>query len=124
MSTVALLVNDLGSQSAKSTSLLMNAFGLNIGTVRNAITGGVPLIEKKLFDRKDPMFPQKLLGILCDLDALGAKWTAIELLDGQEYSPGDARYEITADRLRNMIRAREESLEGLRRLGELEDDAE
>lgn len=124
MSTVALLVNDFGRQSTKCISLLTKAFSLSIGSVRNAVKSGVPLIEHKLFDRATPMFPQTLLEVLERLDELGADWEAIELLDGQKYPCAEARFRITAINLRNMITSRKESLQDQRAFGEFEDGSD
>ncbi|MEO7326133.1 MAG: hypothetical protein ABIW82_15010 [Dokdonella sp.] len=115
-------MTDLGSQGAKITSLLMRAFDLNVGSVRTSVTHCIPVIERKLFDREDPAFSQKLLGVLEELDGLGCRWVAFELLNGQRYVSGSKNYQITSDRIRKMIKSREESLEEQRRLGELEDD--
>jgi len=120
MSLVALLVSDLGPQSTKGASLLMKAFGVGAGAIKAAAVNRSPLITKRLFDRADPLFASKLVSVLEQLDELGCEWTAIELPDGQVYSPTHKYYEITPDRLRNMIKAREESLEYQRRLGESE----
>lgn len=120
MSSIALVINDLGSQKAKSISLLMKAFGLNVGFIKQAVSDGSVIVEKKLFDRHDPQFPQELVDVLDTLTKLGCSWRALELLDGQVYLPEMEYFEITSERLRNMISAREDSLKRQRELGELE----
>jgi len=120
MSSVALIVRDLGSQKARSLSLLMDAFELSMAAVKNAVASNSPVVTKKLFDRKDPQFPSRLANLLDELSAINCEWTAVELVNGQSYEPSGKFYEITAERLRKMVAAREESIAQQRHLGEME----
>lgn len=120
MSSVALLINDLGPYAAKVQLLLMREFGCSFGQIRNALNLHAPVATKKLFDRIDASFTEKLPGVLDELTRLQCKWRAIQLLDGQVYSDAAVYYEITSDRLREMIVTRARSFEQQRRLGELE----
>ena len=117
---IALIVRDLGPHAAKSTLVLSKAFSSSIKSVTDAVSAGTPVFVRPIFDREDALFPEKLLRVLGQLDALGCRWVAWELLDGEVFSPSERYFEITVARLRNMITAHEESLEEQRRQGELE----
>jgi hypothetical protein len=120
MSAIALIIRDLGPQMAKSTSLLSSTFSLGLKDVKALVSGGMPIVERTIFDRKNPAFPEQLVTVLEQLDALGCDWVAFELLDGQRYSPNNQYFELTASRLRSMIAARAESVQQQRELGKLE----
>jgi len=121
MSSIALVVRDLGQRAAKSTLVLSKVSSLSLKSVMDAVKAGIPVFVRPVFDRKDELFAEKLLRVLEQLDTLGCKWVAWELLDGQAFSPREQYFEITVNRLRNMIAADQESLEEQRREGELED---
>lgn len=120
MSSIALIIKELGPQSAKATSLLFKELGISLAVTSVATDSQRPVMIKRLFDRTDPGFAERLVSVLQKLDGLGCRWTAIELPDNQTYSPEGRYFEITPDRLRNMIEDRAESLEEQRRLMELE----
>lgn len=120
MSKIALVINSLGANSAKCTALLMKSFGVSLGSTQESISKGRPVLERELFDRKDPAFPEKLLTALKELERLGCSCTAFELLDGQTYVPKERYYTVTPDRLSNIVAAHEASLAEQRRLGESE----
>lgn len=121
MSKVVLLVHDFGPRRVDAYSLLRDKLGLGISHINHAHSTGVPLIERTLFDRGDKKFPADLLDLLTGLDALEVKYSTFELPGNQVFSPAAKYYEITAERLGNMIRARQASLDHQRGLGELED---
>ncbi len=120
MSSVALVVIDFGPQKAKSMSLLMSAFGLSMAVIKGSVSNRTPVVTKQIFERTDPLFPQRLANLLDELSAIGCKWTAVELVDGQVFDQEGKYYEITAERLRKMIAARDESIEQQWYLGEME----
>lgn len=124
MPSIVLFVSDLGANRTKAQWLLMRSFALGEGVIRNAIAARTPVVHRQLYDRQNPAFPHQLLQLMEQLEQLGSAFTVYELPDGQTYDPARTYYQITPDRLRNMIAAREESLQQQRRLGELEDGAE
>ena len=87
MSKVALMVYDLGASSAQSLAALAKMSSLGLSEIRKAVEEERPVLERRLFDRNQPDFPDRLEKALLELDALGAKWSAFELLDGQTWIP-------------------------------------
>lgn len=124
MSSIALLVTNLGDKSAKAQTLLMSSFAINLGAISSAVATRTPVLQRRLFDRHSPEFPHKLLAVMEQLEQLGSVFALFELQDGQAYTPDGSYYRITPDRLRNMISAREQSLEDRRRLADLENGEE
>jgi hypothetical protein len=120
MSKIALVVSSLGNSDAKCLSLLMNSFGVSLGALRASLAKRDPVVERELFDRSDPTFPQRLLGVLEQLELLGCTSKAFELLEGQAYVPTGRYVEVTPNHLRTMIATRDVSLAEQRRLGELQ----
>jgi hypothetical protein len=117
---IALVINSLGDSSAKAHALLMKTFELSVPAVNEAIAAQRPVLQRRLFDRMNPEFPQKLLEVMERLQQLGSGFSVVELAADKSYIPGNSYYEVTPDRLRNMISAHNESLEDQRRFGELE----
>jgi hypothetical protein len=124
MSSIVLVVSNLGSKKAKSLALLKSAFGLSVAAIRDSVSHGTPVATKRIFERSDPMFPYRLVELLEALTELGCEWAAFEVIDGQVLDKQGRHYEITAARLRKMLAAREGSIEHQRQIGEMEADEE
>jgi len=121
MSKVVFLLHDVGPNRLDVIKTLRSAFGVGLQEISHATSTAVPLIERHLFDRKEPAFPGILLALMSQLQALGASFTVYQVLDHQSFDPSGKYYEVTIDRLRNLIDSREESLQEQRTLGGLED---
>jgi hypothetical protein len=120
MSKIALLLNDVGPNKADVVGALRAALGVGLKDIGHA-SNATPLVERSLFDRKNPTFPQTLLGLMVRLETLGASFAVYQLLDDQQFSPTEKYYQITIDRLKDLISSREESLRRQRDLGEREE---
>lgn len=120
MASVALLISDFGPNESQCLSLLHRTLSMSMREIQESAASSRPIIEKKLFDRHDPSFAGRLSKLLQDLDALGCLWTAVELLDGQTWSPAEDYYKIDAARIRAMIDDRERSIDEQWRSGEAE----
>ena len=105
-------------------ALLLKSLGVSVGPGISAIAAETPVLQRRLFDRQDPEFPQRLLQAMEHMDELGTGYVVFEIPDGKTYIPGRKYYQVTPDRLRNMISADQQSLEEQRRLGRLEDGVE
>jgi hypothetical protein len=120
MSKIALLLKNTGPNKVDVVSALRTALGLSLQDINYATSTGAPLIERTLFDRKDPAFAERLYALMSKLEALGASFVVYQLLDDHHFSAAEKYYEITVDRLRNLISSRGESLRQQRALGERE----
>lgn len=120
MSKIALLLKNTGPNKVDVVSALRAALGVSLQDISHATSTAAPLIERTLFDRKDPTFPETLYSLMSKLEALGASFVVYQLLDDQHFSPAEKYYEITVGRLRNLISSRGESLQQQRELGERE----
>jgi hypothetical protein len=123
MSKVIFLVRDFGPKKAEVVKAIREQIGLGLPEISQASSAGKPLLERKLFDRENPDLPVRLLDLMIRLDGLNANYAIFELLDNQVFSSAEKYHEINSGKLRNMIEARETSLNQQRILGELEGDA-
>lgn len=123
MGQIAFLLDDFGSDKATTVTDIRTASGISMSDVIQAVAEKRPVLVRRLFDRKDPAFPQRLLQLLAALEGRHQSYRAYELLDGEEFDPlkADKYYTLTAERLRNMIEARSKSLDEQRRLARLQD---
>ena len=121
--SVALIVTDLGVKSAPAKALLMKFLSVGLTKINDSVNQGLPVAYLELFDGEDSEFGDKLLQLLEKLDELGCKWKVMELGKGEIYSPYSVYYEVTVERLKNMLGANEREMERQRMLGWLEDGA-
>ena len=122
MPSAVLIIDDLGPQSAECIFLLSRSFSVGIAEIRNSVERGLPVLERKIFDRKDATFPMRLAKAFTELDALKCQWKAFEVLEGQRWVPSGSYFQLTAERVQNMISARQDSLDHQRHISEIEDD--
>lgn len=121
MSKVVVLIRGLGPQRAEAVKAIREKLGLSLSDITTACSTGRPLLERRFFDRGVPDFPVRLLELVSQLDALGTDFTIFELLDNQVFSSAEKYYEINYEKLKKMIKAREESLVLQRFSGGLDD---
>lgn len=121
--TVALIITDLGPQPAQVQILLMKTFSETLANIKKSINDKRPVIHRELFNRQDKHFGSRLLRTLEQLDELGCKWKLVELVRGEKYSPDFVYYEVTKERLRNVLTSHERELKRQQVLGWLEDGA-
>ncbi|HYC96108.1 MAG TPA: hypothetical protein VEB39_10465 [Sphingomicrobium sp.] len=124
MSKVALIVDDFGGRRAECTLLLSELFSVPLSAIKQNFDLGLPVGERRLFDRGSTEFPDALMDAFQQLDGFGCRWRAFELLDDDSWDPAATYFQITSSRLANMIASRNESMEQQRRTAELEDDTE
>jgi hypothetical protein len=112
MSKVALKVGNLGESKAEVVKLIRKYLELEVGKILELAGSGLPLIERKLFDRAEPKFASALQAVLSDLEKLGISYEAYELLDHQGFATVERSklFRLDATKLQNMIAAREESM--------------
>jgi hypothetical protein len=118
MGKVAFLLLDSGPQAAKVAMLMRTEFGIGMSALKESMSAKKPVFERPLFDRRDREFANKLASAMKQLDALGATYEAFELLQGQSYAPDLKLFQLTSEKIVNMITARAQSLEEQRSLGE------
>jgi hypothetical protein len=116
---VALFIRDFGPNKAKCMMLLAKSFKLPLSAIKEAHERSRP-IERKLFARSDPGFPEVLSQTLASLDEMGCRWSAFEVRDHQTWQPNVQYYEYTIERFKNIIRTDEEIAEEQRHFAELE----
>ncbi|KQV55173.1 hypothetical protein ASC70_21335 [Caulobacter sp. Root343] len=121
MPIAVLLVDDLGPHRARCLSVLSKRFSLSLLEVRRSIEHGQPVVTRNLFDRQTPPFAEIFAEALAEMEALECRYRAFEVSEGQVWTSLEGYYQLTPERLRNMIGARRISLEHQRQLGELED---
>lgn len=126
MPYIALIVEDLGPDKACTISELRTVSAVGVTEIVKAVAERRPIFEKKLFDRSDQSFPERLLHLLQRLESLGLPYHAYQVLDDDIFDPARRAkyYEVTAHRLQNIIEARCASLEQQRRLARLEEGVE
>ncbi|WP_454718984.1 hypothetical protein [Caulobacter segnis] len=89
--------------------------------VRRSIEQGQPVVTRNLFDRQNPSFAEIFVEALAEMEKLECRYRAFEVSEGQVLTVPEGYYQLTAERLRNMITARQISLEHQRQVGEFED---
>jgi len=119
MARVALFITELGPSAAKCKLALAKSLGISLAEV-TASTGDAPLFDRELFGRAEPAFASTLLETLTFLDSQGCRWRAVELLSGEAWDPSKTYYEITLDRLRNLIERYKEIVAEVEMLTDLE----
>jgi len=120
MVTAVLLVDDFGPHRARCVAFLAKSFSLSLGDVRKSAQHGEPVVTGQLFDRLNPSFADRLAEALAELEALECKHRAFEISDGEIWTSPEGRYQLTADRLRNIITSHRASLEYQRWVGALQ----
>ena len=103
MASAALLINNLGPERAKCSALLMKTFQVGLPAIQAAMATGTPVAVREMFGRHHPDFGRELLVLLEALSKLGCEWSAYQILQGQSFEPTGKYWEITIDRLRNLI---------------------
>ncbi|GLR14911.1 hypothetical protein GCM10007907_37010 [Chitinimonas prasina] len=121
MSKVTLFIRDFGPKKIEAIGAIREKLGIGLSLINQSFANGTPLLERAIFDRNNPDFPNQLLDLIRRLDALQVGYVAFEILDNQTFSLPGKYYEITFDRLTQMIEAREKSVEQQRNIGELQD---
>jgi hypothetical protein len=126
MPKVALIIDDPGAARTQIAAVLRKHLQIDLGDVLRAIDEKRTLMERPLFAREDPAFPERLLAALEALDQLPISYAAFELLDSQTFTrqSRDSLYQITAVRLRSMIDTRQKSLVKLRQQSRREEGIE
>lgn len=121
MVTAVLLVDDFGPHRARCVAFLAKSFSLSLWDVRKSAEHGEPVVTGQLFDRLNPSFAARFAEAMAELEALECKHRAFEISDGESWTSPEGRYQLTADRLRNMITSHRTSLEYQRWVGALQD---
>ena len=123
MAQVALILEDVGSMKSDIIRELRKFCDARVSEVTACMAGSRPVFVRPLFSRDDPEFPAQLLTFLEWLEANSLPNKAFQLLDGHHFdeTKRDTHYEITAERLKNIISTRVASLKQQRELGWLQD---
>lgn len=121
MVTAVLLIDDFGPHRARCIALLAKRFSLSLWEVRKSAEHGEPVITGKLFDRLNPSFADRFAETLAELETLECRHRAFEVSDGELWTSQEDCYQLTAERLRNMITAHRTSMEYQRWVGALQD---
>jgi hypothetical protein len=122
MPKVAFLLHDAGPDAAKVTVLMRRELGVSSDELRRALGTERPVFERSLYGRKDPEFPHQLINAMRELDVLGARYDAYQLLQDQSYSSGMKFFRLTPENLEASLEARAQSINQQRSLARLEED--
>jgi hypothetical protein len=125
-SKVALIIDDPRSSRTQIAAVLRKHLQINLGHVLQAIDEKRAVLERPLFTREAPLFPEHLLSAFEALDELDVAYAAFQLLDSQTFvgMSRDSLYQLSTGRLRTMIDARKKSLEQIRQQARREDGVE
>jgi len=124
MPKIAVLVRDFGHDKKAVVQSLRNTVEIGVAAIMHAIATGNPVIEKRIFDREDAEFPDRLLALADSLTRAHVNFSMYELSDDQVFSKFATYYEPDADALRCLIEERLRSLQEQRELGQLQDGVE
>jgi hypothetical protein len=114
MSKIVFFLNECGPMDKEVKSLIYKDLSIGLRDIKLALNEHLPLFEKKLFCRNTPEFPFTLLETMKKLDSFGAKYSAYELLNKQSYIAEESYFEVTPEKLENMIFARRKSLNSVK----------
>jgi hypothetical protein len=122
MVKITLMVRDPGVHKGEVFKQLRVCLGLEVSRITKAIQNELPIVERKLYDRKDEGFPTRLCELLGKLEKWGVPYESFVMTDSQTLASVDKSIllRVTSERLRNMIDSRAESLEFQRTLGTLQ----
>jgi hypothetical protein len=121
MLRIVLVIEDNSQVPPGIISKISRLSGKGLMEVKRAIAGHVPVLDKPLFDRLDSSPARDILSLLGDLEASNIPYKASELSGGDVYNERNTYFEITSTKLKNIINAREKSIEQQRVIGRLED---
>ena len=126
MPKVAIVVRGLGPSQTEAVKELRTCFGLGLGEIYSAIRSSELAVERRLFDRGDASFPERLCRLLLYLEQSNIPYDAFELTDQQSFATSDRStlFKMTPDVLRNLIDSRSASIATQKRVAYLEDPEE
>jgi hypothetical protein len=124
MSRIVIIIDEIGNNKASVLVESSKTFSISISTVSKRIVDHQPVADREIFGRDEDDFPQKLLRYFHKLDGLGCKWRAFELLGNEKWDRERKYFQITLDKLINMIKSRDSSLEYQRSISYLEGDGQ
>ena len=124
MAQIALIIEDTGTQGVEIVKRLKAVVPTGVSAVSTAIDTGEPLFVRRLFDRRDSDFPNRLLAFFEWLESQSLSYKAFQVLDNDSYerSKSNQYYLVNADRLRTMIKTRKSSLDQQRQIGRLQEE--
>lgn len=102
-------------------ALLSKRFALSLLAVRRSFERGEPVVTWKLFDPRNPSSADTFAEALAELERLECRCRAYEVTEGQTWNSSDTHYQLTVERLRNIIAAHRSSLKRQYWLSERED---
>lgn len=123
MAQIALIIEGNGTQRVEMIKRLNAVVPSGVSSVSAAIDTGEPVFVRRLFNRQDSEFPNRLLAFLEWLESQSLPYKAFQVLDQDSYerSKSNQYYVVNADRLRTMIAIRESSLDQQRQFARLQE---
>ncbi|MDC9596940.1 hypothetical protein [Xenorhabdus anantnagensis] len=108
---IALIIRNNGDNKARLVNVIRNCVNISINSILSTVGSDAPVFVKELFDDiHEPEFPEKLMAMMKGLDQLNVNYSIYELVSDQEYVNEGIYYEITIDRLKNMISTRKRTI--------------
>ncbi len=123
MVKVVLLVGDPGDQWAEALKHLRACLGLEYSRIREAIRSGQPIAERKLYDRNDEEFPERLVKLFKQLESRSVPYESYAMTDSQTLAQMEKSIllRLNSAKLRDLINDRKESMKYQRTIAELQD---
>ncbi|CEE95297.1 MULTISPECIES: hypothetical protein [Xenorhabdus] len=108
---IALIIRNHGDNKSRLVNTIRNCVNISINSILSKVGDNTPVFIKELFDDiHEPEFPKKLMLMMKELDQLNVNYSIYELVGEQKYVNEGIYYEITIDRLKNMMSARERTI--------------
>ncbi len=122
MSRVILIVDDFGPEKVKVVAAIRKLTQSSISEIMHLVSEGRPVVDHVLLSRQTPEFPSEFRALLQRLAELRVSYWSVEVPDDQSFDilQKEEYYEITAERLDNIIAAHAESIARQRQAGHSE----
>lgn len=126
MAKIVLVLYDVKNQKFEVLRRLGSVAATGNVVAMEAIAKQEPVFARRLFDRQDAEFPDKLLTLLEWLESQSLPYKAFQILDHEDFDWGNTSkyYQLDADRLRTRILTRRLSIEQQEESARLEEGIE
>ncbi|WP_090671223.1 hypothetical protein [Paenibacillus tianmuensis] len=108
---IALIIRNFGDNKTRLVSAVRKCVNISLNSILTKVGTNTPVFVKELFDDiHDPEFPEKLIVMMQEFTQLNVDYSIYELIGDKPYISEGKYYEITLDRLKNMISTRKRTM--------------
>lgn len=111
MSSIALVVEQLGLSRGKTIAAIRGLTGLPLSEIVVCLGTGRPIFEGRLYHRDHPEVARELVALMDALRKEGAEYALFQLAEGKSLAPGSQnRCRADEEVVRRRLRAHESEL--------------